>query len=110
MSAIQHVHDVAEIKPPDPEQVRKWLAAGNEVFPGIFKTPGVLGGKPCIGRRRIAVFMLVEMKQHGVTDASLLYNYPGVTQADLDNAWEYERQHSEEIQNQIDENNRDDDD
>ena len=79
-----------------------------EVMPGINRTKGLLGGSPCIGNWRIPVFLLVEMKKD-LSDTDLLDCYPGVTQADLDHAWEYARRHAQEIQQEIDENNRDDD-
>ena len=38
-------------------------------FPAMIrKTPGVIGGDACIGSRRIAVWMLVEAKQLGMSD------------------------------------------
>ncbi len=109
MSATQQVRKLDESTPPDAEQVRKWLAAGTEVFPGIWKTPGVCGGDACAGHTRITVGGLVEWRQLGSTDAELLYNFPSLTQRDLNNAWEYARTHEEEIACQIEENNRDDD-
>ena len=107
MSTAQQIQE--KITPPDPEQVRRWLAAGAEVFPGIYKTPGVCGGDACAGRTRITVGGLVEWRQLGCTDAELLNNFPSLTQRDLDNAWEYARTHAEEIARQIEDNNRDDD-
>ena len=69
--------------------------------PLIQKTPGVIGGQACIGRSRIAVFMMVEQKQRGVSDRDLLRNYPTLTQQDLDAAWAYYAAHPDEIEDAI---------
>jgi uncharacterized protein (DUF433 family) len=71
----------------------------------IQKTPGVIGGEACIRRTRIAVWMLVEWKRLGRTDAQLLADFPGLTQADLNAAWAYSAAHPEEIETAIRENN-----
>lgn len=78
-------------------------AVGTE--PLIRKTPDVIGGEACIRRSRIAVFMLVEWRQLGRTDAELLTYYPDLTQADLDAAWAYYAGHRDEIDSAIRENN-----
>lgn len=74
----------------------------------IRKTPGVIGGDACIGNRRIAVWMLVQAKQLGVSDEQLLSDYePPLTQAELDAAWEYYEKHREEIDQAIRDNEDD---
>jgi uncharacterized protein (DUF433 family) len=71
----------------------------------IQKTPGVIGGDACIGKRRIAVWMLVRARQHGVTDDQLRSDYqPPLTQAELDAAWLYYETHRDEIENAIRQN------
>ncbi|MBX9626910.1 MAG: DUF433 domain-containing protein [Gemmataceae bacterium] len=77
--------------------------------PLIQKTPGVIGGQACIGRSRIAVFMMVEQKQRGVSDRDLLRNYPTLTQQELDAAWAYYAAHRQEVEDAIRRNNSDDD-
>ncbi len=68
----------------------------------ITKTPGVLGGAACIGRRRIAVWMLVEARRLGFTDAEFLQRYdPRLTEEELAAAWRYAEQHYEEIETAI---------
>jgi uncharacterized protein (DUF433 family) len=78
-------------------------------FPAVIrKTPGVIGGDACIGNRRIAVWMLVQAKQLGVSDQQLLSDYePPLTQAELDAAWDYYEKHREEIDQAIRENEDD---
>ena len=75
--------------------------------PLIQKTPGVIGGDACIRRTRIAVWMLVEWKQLGHTDAQLLMDFPGLMPDDLNAAWAYHAAHPEEIEKAIRENNED---
>jgi uncharacterized protein (DUF433 family) len=58
-------------------------------WPGITKTPGVIGGDACIRQTRIAVWMLEGWRRLGWSDEKILKNYPGLTQFDLDNAWAY---------------------
>ena len=71
----------------------------------ITKSPGVLGGAACVGRRRIAVWMLVEARRLGFTDAELLERYdPALTEQELAAAWRYAEQHHEEIEADIRDN------
>jgi uncharacterized protein (DUF433 family) len=71
----------------------------------IQKTPGVVGGDACIGKTRIAVWMLVNAHKLGMTDDEIRTRYdPPLNQADLDAAWEYYRQNREEIEQAIREN------
>ncbi len=71
----------------------------------IHKTPDVIGGDACIRKTRIAVWMLVESRQLGMTDEEIRTRYdPPLSQADLDAAWEYYQQNREEIEQAIREN------
>lgn len=70
----------------------------------ISKTAGVMGGRACIRNTRISVWILVEARAAGATDASLLQDYPGLTQADLEAAWEYFARNRAEIMDAILEN------
>jgi uncharacterized protein (DUF433 family) len=76
--------------------------------PLIRKTPGICGGEACIRQTRIMVWLLVELKREGMTEAELLDNYPGLTADDLAAAWEYHRLHLEEVEKAIEVNRRDD--
>jgi uncharacterized protein (DUF433 family) len=64
---------------------------------GITKTPRVCGGEACIAGTRIAVWLLVEAQQLGISEAQLLQDYPHITAADLVNAWVYANAFPEEI-------------
>ncbi|BAZ08314.1 hypothetical protein NIES4071_01190 [Calothrix sp. NIES-4071] len=65
---------------------------------GITKTPGVCGGEACIAGTRIAVWLLVEARRIGISEAQLLQDYPHISAADLVNAWVYTEAHPEEIE------------
>ena len=71
----------------------------------IRKTPGVIGGDACVRGTRIAVWMLVESKRLGRTDAELLADHPSLTQDDLNAAWAYFAAHPDEIEAAIRANN-----
>jgi uncharacterized protein (DUF433 family) len=64
----------------------------------IQKTTNLMGGEACIRRTRIAVWMLVQARQLGISDAQLLTDYTGLKSDDLDSAWEYYRGHPVEIE------------
>lgn len=67
----------------------------------ITKTPGVCGGAARVGTTRLAVWSLVLAKKMGQSDAALLDSYPTLTAANLDDCWEYYRQHPTEIEQLI---------
>ncbi len=74
----------------------------------IRKTPGVIGGDACIGNRRIAIWMLVQARQLGLSDEQLLHDYePPLSQAELDAAWDYYEKNREEIDRAIRDNKDD---
>ena len=75
----------------------------------ILRTPGVLGGDACIRRTRVPVWLLIRHKQLGHSEADMLGEYPGLTQADLDAAWAYYRERTEEVEAVIAEQEREDD-
>ncbi|MCX6029926.1 MAG: DUF433 domain-containing protein [Chloroflexi bacterium] len=90
---------------PEKAQLLQWIVRDiGEAFPGIDSTPGVCGGEPCIVRTRIPVWLLVQARRLGVTEADLLRSYPTLRAEDLTNAWAYYRAHRGEIERQIVEN------
>lgn len=80
--------------------------AGNlsSEFPGIEKTPEICGGVACVIRTRIPVRTLVMFKKMGLSDETLLANYPTLRHQDLSNAWAYYLAFREEIELEIKEN------
>jgi uncharacterized protein (DUF433 family) len=92
--------------PPLAEGTRVEVAPRTGMEPLIRKTPGVCGGRACVGKRRIAVWMLVEARDLGISDDRLLTDYdPPLTRAELDAAWQYAAIHPDEIARDIQENN-----
>ena len=70
----------------------------------IQKTPGICGGRACIRNTRITVWGLVNSRRLGGTDEQILKNVVGLTPEDLLAAWDYYRDHPEEIDEDIREN------
>ncbi len=106
MTTLQKVQALLpEMTPAEKAQVLQWIARDlGGAFPGIEITPGVSGGEPCIIRTRIPVWLLVQARKLGSTEADILGNYPTLTAEDLTNAWAYYRSHKDEIEQQILEN------
>ena len=106
MSSLQEVEQLlVTLTRAEKAQVLQWIVHDlGETFPGIEKTPGVCGGEPCIVRTRIPVWVLVQAKRLGTSEANLLTSYPMLRVEDLANAWAYARAHREEIEQQILEN------
>jgi uncharacterized protein (DUF433 family) len=106
MSTLDKVRElIAELSPGEKAQTLQWLARdlGN-AFPGIERTPGVSGGEPCLVRTRIPVWVLVQARKLGTSEAEILRAYPSLRAEDLANAWAYYDAHKPEIDQQIVEN------
>lgn len=71
------------------------------VWPGVEKTPGVCGGQARIRSTRITVWLLEGLRRLGSDDATILKQYPSLSQLDLDNAWAYAAANGEEIDDAI---------
>jgi uncharacterized protein (DUF433 family) len=67
----------------------------------VRKTPDVCGGDACIRETRIMVWLLIAYMRDGLTDESLLENYPSLVRADLHAAREYYASHRAEIDEAI---------
>ncbi len=77
-----------------------------DAAPGIDSDPHVCGGEPCIIRTRIPVWVLVQSRRLGMSEAEILKSYPTLRAEDLVHAWAYEQSHREEIDRQIAENEK----
>src|SRR5262249_1104594 len=94
--------------PPLADGTRVEVAPRTGMEPPIRATPGGCGGAGGGWGRRIAVWMLVEARNVGITDERLLTDYdPPLTRAELDAAWRYAAAHPEEIARAIQENDSD---
>jgi uncharacterized protein (DUF433 family) len=91
--------------PPLADGTRVEVAPRTGMEPLIRKTPGVCGGRACVGRRRITVWGLVESRDLGISDETLLTDFdPPLTRAELDAAWRYAAANPDEIARDIREN------
>jgi len=72
----------------------------------VEKTPEVCGGDARIRATRITVWGLVERRGWGLSDAEILAHLPGLTQPDLDVAWQYYEANREEIDQAIRDNDK----
>ena len=106
MSALTDVENLLRrLSRGEKAQLLQWIVREvGEAFPGIDSDPSVCGGEPCIVRTRIPVWLLVQARRLGASEADLLRNYPALRAEDLANAWSYARAHREEIERQIAEN------
>jgi uncharacterized protein (DUF433 family) len=63
-----------------------------------------MGGSACIGRTRIAVWLLEEARRLGASEQDLLIAYPFLRAEDIATAWDYAQAHPDEIERDIEEN------
>ncbi len=106
MATLREIEDLlSELSRAEKAQVLQWIARDlGEAFPGIERTPDVIGGEARIVRTRIPVWLLVQAKRLNTSEADLLRSYPSLPAEDLANAWAYARLHGDEIEQQIAEN------
>lgn len=83
------------------ELIQKLVQEIVNAWPGIEKTPGVVGGDACIVRTRIPVWALENYRRLGWNEAAILENFPALRAADLVNAWAYVDAHRDEIDRTI---------
>jgi uncharacterized protein (DUF433 family) len=106
MAALQEAEQLlTKMTQAEKARILQWIVKdiGN-AFPGIERHPDVCGGVPCIVRKRIPVWVLVQARLLGVSDAELLRCYPTLRAEDVADAWAYYGIHQEEIDQQIAEN------
>ncbi|GIK55004.1 MAG: DUF433 domain-containing protein [Chloroflexi bacterium] len=106
MNRLQETeHLLSQMNRAEKAQVLQWVVRDlGDAFPGIDAIPGVSGGEPCIVRTRIPVWLLVQARKLGSSEADLLQAYPTLRAEDLANAWAYYRAFKNEIDHQIREN------
>ena len=76
----------------------------NSPLKGIESAPDVCGGDARIISTRIPVWVLVEAKANGYSDADLLISYPTLTATNLAGAWIYAESFPEESEQAIQRN------
>ncbi|MEQ1603591.1 MAG: DUF433 domain-containing protein [Pyrinomonadaceae bacterium] len=92
----------------DRDRKRLFKKFSRDFDAGVEKNGDVMGGVACVRHTRIPVWLLYRARQLGSSEADLLKNYPGLTAVDLVNAWKYAETNTEEIESQIELNERDD--
>ncbi len=98
-------NQLAELNPAEKTEILNWLIHTlGDSFPGIEKTPGVVGGEARIVRTRIPVWTLVQFRRLGMSDEAILSSYPTLNPEDLIHAWAYAQAHPAEIDQSIHEN------
>jgi uncharacterized protein (DUF433 family) len=96
---------VAQLSPGEKAELLRIVVRDlGEAFPGIDADPQVCSGEPCIVRTRIPVWLLVQARRLGTSEADLLRSYPTLRAENLANAWAYARAHADEIEGQIADN------
>lgn len=63
----------------------------------IQRTPGVCGGRACVGNTRIPVWTLISFLQQGATDEDVIQAYPALAVDHLNLVREYYETHRAEI-------------
>ncbi|MEG4228798.1 DUF433 domain-containing protein [Microcoleus sp. N9_B2] len=87
------------LTPEEKAQAIELLAQSLRKFgSGIQNTPGVCGGDACIRQTRIPVWVLVNARRLGISEAELLEDYPTLRATDLANAWAYAEAYPDEIE------------
>jgi len=106
MNTLQRFEQLlSDMKQAEKVQLLRLVAQDlGDSFPGIESTPGICGGEACIVRTRIPVWVLVQARNLGVSEAEILQSYPTLRAEDLVNAWAYYRSHRAEIDREIIEN------
>ncbi len=79
----------------------------SSTWKGIGKTPGVCGGDACIANTRVPVWVLVNARRLGISEAELLSDYATLSATDLANAWAYAEAYPDEIEIAIRRNEED---
>lgn len=80
------------------EAIQLLLKSILHTWAGIEKTPGICGGDARIANTRIPVWVLVQARKLGSSEAEILQDYPSLTATDLANAWAYAMANAEEVE------------
>jgi uncharacterized protein (DUF433 family) len=85
---MNHARDIekllADMSRAEKAQLLQWVARDlGDAFPGIESRPDVAGGEVCIVRTRIPVWLLVQARKLGTSEADLLRSYPTLRAEDL---------------------------
>jgi uncharacterized protein (DUF433 family) len=88
--------------------MKEMKQAKDKVSLEIRKTPGVCGGRACVGPTRIPVWLLIAFLKDGLSEESLLQSYPQLTSDHIRLVRDYYRQHTQQIDRDIQEEENED--
>jgi len=81
---------LASLSRAEKAQLLQWIVHDlGDALPGIESNPLVCGGEPRIVRTRIPVWVLVQTRNLGMSEADILRSYPVLRAEDLANAWAF---------------------
>ena len=93
---------IATLSQAEKAQVLQWIARDlGGAFPGVDSAADIAGGEARIVRTCIPVWVLVQLRRQGASEADILRSYPTLRAEDLANAWAYTRLHRDEIERDI---------
>ena len=80
MSTLRDVETLlSKLSRAEKAQVLQWVVRDlGDAFPGIETNVEVCGGEPCIVRTRVPVWLLVQARRLGASEAQLLNSYPSL--------------------------------
>lgn len=67
------------------------------VFPGVFQTPGISGGEPCLGATRVPVFRVVKFLKEGVAETDIIEIFSSLNLYDVEVAKCYYSQFADKV-------------
>lgn len=73
------------------------------VFPGVFQTPGISGGVPCLGATRVPVFRVIKFLKEAIPETEIIAVFPSLSLYDVEVAKRYYTKFSEVIESSINE-------
>lgn len=82
--------------------VLQWVTRDLQgAFAGIEARADINGGEACVVRTRIPVWLLVQMRRAGASEADLLRDYPSLRAEDLTNSWAFAQAHTAQIETDL---------
>ena len=102
VSLIEIQTIIANLSAAEKALVLQWVAKDLQgAFAGIESRPDINGGEACVVRTRIPVWLLVELRRAGASEADLLHDYPTLRAEDLANAWAFAQAHTVQIETDL---------
>ncbi len=100
MTEVQRL--IAQLSAAEKALVLQWVAKDLQgAFAGIESKTDVNGGEACVVRTRIPVWLLVQLRRAGASEADLLRDYPTLRAEDLTNTWAFAQAHAAQVENDI---------